>query len=136
MAKSINTQINSGILKFTFTDSNGEVFASFRMNPTDIRIAKRCEGVGNRIDKMAEEADKSGPADYEEAMEQVFCDVLGYDVRNDLFGIMSATTLLPDGDIFASKIITTIAAAVQPEIERRAKKMQGAMSKYTDKYNT
>ena len=45
MAKTINTNIDDGILNFTFTNNEGEVFSSFKLNPTDINVAARAEEV-------------------------------------------------------------------------------------------
>lgn len=38
MSKTINTKIDDGILTFTFTNNQNEIFASFRLNPTDVNI--------------------------------------------------------------------------------------------------
>ena len=43
MAKTINTNIDDGFLLFTFTNKQGEVFSSFKLNPTDINVAARAE---------------------------------------------------------------------------------------------
>ena len=43
MAKIINTKIDDGILIFTFTNNEDEVFSSFKLNPTDINVAARAE---------------------------------------------------------------------------------------------
>ena len=45
MSKTINTKIDDGILTFTFTNNQNEIFASFRLNPTDVNIAARAEEV-------------------------------------------------------------------------------------------
>ena len=42
-----NTEISTGIQTYTFTDENDHVFASFRLNPTDINLAKRALEVGD-----------------------------------------------------------------------------------------
>ena len=41
----INTGVGASFLKFQFTDSDGEVVASFRMNPADVKLAHRCQEV-------------------------------------------------------------------------------------------
>lgn len=46
MAKVINTKIDDGILTFTFTNNDGEIFSSFKLNPTDINVAARAEETG------------------------------------------------------------------------------------------
>ena len=49
MSKTINTKIDDGILTFTFTNNQNEIFASFRLNPTDVNIAARAEEVVKNI---------------------------------------------------------------------------------------
>ena len=54
MSKTINTKIDDGILTFTFTNNQNEIFASFRLNPTDVNIAARAEEVSAFFEKMEE----------------------------------------------------------------------------------
>lgn len=139
MAKTINTNLDSGIQKYTFTDSDGDVIASFRMNPADVRLAKKCEEVAQYFEELSKTAPDVSTADemvkYNDQLEGKMCYLLGYDVKPDLFGVMSATTILPDGTLFVGKVIDTIAETVKPELEKRAKKMQASVTKYTAKYN-
>ena len=51
----INTGSGSSLLKFTFTDDDGEVLASFRMNPADVKRAQRCKEVAEYFEKLVEE---------------------------------------------------------------------------------
>ena len=51
MAKTINTNIDDGFLLFTFTNKQGEVFSSFKLNPTDINIAARAEELETVFEK-------------------------------------------------------------------------------------
>ena len=41
----INTGVGASFLKFAFTDDDGEIIASFRMNPGDVKLALRCQEV-------------------------------------------------------------------------------------------
>ena len=79
MAKVINTKIDDGILIFTFTNNEDEVFSSFKEPIT-------------------------------------------------------ATTVFGNGQVFAYIVLDKIAEAIAPEIEKRKKKMQTAVNKYTEKY--
>ena len=60
---------------------------------------------------------------------------LGYDARDSIFGEVSAATVLPNGDLFAMVVLDTIAKAVKSESEKRAKKSDDAVKKYTAKYD-
>lgn len=138
MSHVIDTSINSGILKFTFTDSDGDVFASFKMNPTDVRLLDRCKEISQWFSDVKESMANCSTAEelakLNSDLEDKICDLLGYDARQSLFGFMSATTILPDGDIFAVKVMDKIVATVEPEIEKRKQAMQKAAAKYTAKY--
>lgn len=139
MGKTINTQLDDGLFTFTFSNSKGEVFSSFLMNPTDINIAVRCEEAADYF--AAREKEASGVmgaaqmAKLNAELEEKLVYVLGYDARPTLFKApMTATTILPTGDLFAVVILETIKKAVEPEIRKRGERMQKAAAKYTDKY--
>lgn len=138
MAKNINTNIQSGVLKFTFSDSDGDVIASFRMNPTDVRLAARCEELSDFFRAEGEKAGTAATVEdmvrYNAMLEEKICYLLGYDARQELFGFLSATTIFPDGDIFAVKIVDKVLEAIGPEIRKRKQAMQKASEKYTAKY--
>lgn len=46
----------------------------------------------------------------------------------------TATTVFGNGQVFAYIVLDKIAEAIAPEIEKRKKKMQAAVNKYTEKY--
>lgn len=135
----ITTNIGAGLMKFTFTDMDGDVFASFKMNPADIKLFERL----NAIDKKLAELQKrfEGRTDdmeiaieFNNAVEELFCYVLGYDVRESLFGFASALSIMDDGQCFWEKILDVMQREVGKEVEKRGKKMQNNIRKYTDKY--
>lgn len=138
MAKTINTQFDSGLRKFTFTDSDGDVIASFKLNPTDIKLAARCEEMADYFSKLSENAPEFSTvaevAKYNNDIEDKICYMLGYDAKETLFGFLSATTILPDGSIFANKIMERIVETIEPEVKKRSQKMQQSVAKYTAKY--
>lgn len=138
MAKTINTSLSSALLKFTFTDADGDVFASFKLNPADIRLVSRCEELAKFFDQIKDDTSKINTSEemikYNDLVEEKFNYLLGYDARGSLFGMMSATTILPDGDIFATKVLDKIIDAVGPEIAKRRQNMQAAVRKHTEKY--
>lgn len=139
MGKTVDTKIDDGILTFTFTNEQNEVFASFKMNPTDINLALRCEETLDYFNEKKENApEMATTADavkYNKELEEKLNYILGYDATTTLFKKpYTATTIFPDGNIFALIILDVIFENVAPEIEKRNKKSAESMAKYTDKY--
>lgn len=135
MGNVVNTNISSGKLKFTFTDDDGEVFSNFRLNPADVNLANRCKEVAEEMEKTTIKLDSVEDAvAFDKLMGDKICYILGYNAKEDVFGEITASTILPSGDVFALVVLDAIGQAVHPEMEKRAKKMAGAVSKYTSKY--
>lgn len=134
----INTGIESSLLKFTFSDDEGEVIASFRMNPADVKLAQRCQEVSSFFEKLKEKTPEN--ATLEDAVklnnevEDKICYLLGYDAKQSLFGQISATSVLGDGNMFVVLVMEKIVEAVAPEINRRKQAMSAAVEKHTAKY--
>lgn len=142
MAKTDNTNLGSSILKFTFTDDDGDVVASFRLNPADVRLASRFAEAAKSFANLAKEAPAEATAEataedvlrYNDAVEEKICYVLGYDAHESLFGFMSATTILDDGEMFAQKVMKKIEEAVLPEVRKRKEALMANVRKHTAKY--
>lgn len=138
MAQTVNENLGSSVLKFTFTDSDGDVVASFRLNPADVRLVGRIQEAAKFFAQAAKEAPEKATAEdilkFNNAVEDKICYVLGYDARKSLFGFMSATTVLEDGEIFAKKILDKIEKAVVQEIHKRKETLMAAVRKHTAKY--
>ena len=61
--------------------------------------------------------------------------LLGYEASKDLFKEpITATTFFANGEMFALIVLSKILDKIKPEIEKRRKKMQEAVNKYTEKY--
>lgn len=139
MAKTINTNIDDGLLLFTFTNKQGEVFSSFKLNPTDVNVAARAEELEEFFSK-AQESVKSVSSSKEMAeinkqIEDKINYMLGYEASKDLFREpITALTVFGNGQVFAYIVLDKITEALGPEIEKRKKKMQAAVNKYTEKY--
>lgn len=139
MAKIINTKIDDGILVFTFTNNQNEVFSSFKLNPTDVNVAARAEETADAFEQIKDSIQKvtSGKemADLNKQIEDKINYLLGYEASKDLFKEpITATTVFGNGQVFAYIVLDKIADAIGPEIEKRKKKMQAAVNKYTEKY--
>ena len=114
------------------------MFASFRMNPSDINIVRRCEEIGEFFTEAAERMDRVHTADdvisLNAEIEEKFDYLLGYEASKTLFKEITATTILPGGELFAALVMDKIQEAIRPELDARRKKALDAMSKYTEKY--
>ena len=134
----INTSVGSSLLKFTFSDADGEVVASFRMNPADIKLAQRCQEVlryfENLHEKTPESATLEDAVKANDEIEEKICYLLGYDARQSLFGMISATSIMDDGNMFAVTVMDAITEAVGKEIQKRKQSMAAAVAKHTAKY--
>lgn len=134
----INSGIGSALLKFTFSDAEGDVIASFRMNPADVKLANRCKEVSeyfeNLRDNAPDDASLEDVVKFNDELEDKICYLLGYDAKDALFGLVSATTICEDGEFFAVKIMNKITEAVEPEMQKRKAAMTAAVAKHTAKY--
>lgn len=136
----INTGIGSAFLKFTFSDEDGEVISSFRLNPADIKVAVRSEEVSKYLESrktaLSGNLTAAQMAKFNDELEEKICYVLGYDARSELFKApLTATTILPSGDLFAVLVMDKIVEAVAPEVEKRRANMEKAAAKYTAHYD-
>lgn len=139
MAKIINTNIDDEFLIFTFTNKQGEVFSSFKINPTDINVAARAEEIEPFFEQMQDSIQKvtssKEMADLNKQIEDKMNYLLGYEASMNLFKEpITATTVFPNGQVFAYIVLDKISEAIAPEIEKRKKKMQATVDKYTEKY--
>lgn len=135
----VSTNLGTGFIKFTFTDMDGDVFAHFRMNPADIKLYERLKNIDAKIEELQKrfkdvEDDEDAALEFNNAVEELFCYVIGYDVKDSLFSFMSATAIMPDGTAFYEKVLEVMQKEVGKEVEKRAKKMRENIRKYTDKY--
>lgn len=133
----IETSLSSSFQKYQFTD-DGDVVASFRMNPADIKLAKRLQEIGTFFeelgDKMPENATLEDAVKFNDSIEEKICEILGYDARASLFGMISATSIMADGNMFVIHVLDVIKEHALPEISKRNKAMAAAVAKHTAKY--
>lgn len=139
MANGWNKSVSavSGIVRLSLEDM-GELVSAFHMNPADIKLAQRCQEVSaffNDLEnKVPENATLDDAVKFNEEIEEKICYLLGYDAKKDLFGQVSATSIMPDGNLFVVWVMDKIINAVGPEMEKRQKAMAKAVSKHTAKY--
>lgn len=119
-----------GRLAFTFRDGDGRAIASFSVDPTDAGLPDRAREVA----EFFSEARDCPLSEYNDAVEERICYMLGYDAREELFSHVSATTVSTDGELFALAVLDAVAENVAPELRRRAALMRERAAAYTDKY--
>lgn len=132
------TDAVTGMMKFTLTDDDGDLIASFRLNPTDIRLASRFQEVAGWFENLAKNAPSAATVaevqQYNDALEEKLDYVLGGNSRESLFGVLPAVSIMPTGDLFAVEVFGKLNEVVIPEIKARRQKMQAAAAKHTAKY--
>lgn len=130
-----NTKIVTGIQTYTFTDENDEVFASFRINPMDVKLAARALEIGDYFQSLKEKPVESVQEleKLNNEMEEKISYVLGYDAA-EIFGNVTATTVFPDGQVFAIIVVEKIIEAVQPALQERKVKLAETTEKYLKQY--
>jgi hypothetical protein len=133
----IQTSLGSSFQRYQFTD-DGEVIASFRMNPADIKLAKRLQEVGSFFEELGDNLPANATLEdaikFNDSIEEKVCEILGYDARASLFGQISATSIMADGNMFVLHVLDTIQEHAFPEIDKRNKAMAAAVAKHTAKY--
>ena len=134
----INTTIGSSLIKFTFTDEDGEIVAFFRMNPADVKLAQRCQKLSEYFENLwnstPETATFEDVAKFNDDLESKICYLLGYDAKQSLFGQISATSIMEDGRMFVVHVMDKITEVVGPIVAKRKKSMEAAVAKHTAKY--
>ena len=133
----VNHNIGSSLLNFKFTDGD-DVIASFRMNPMDVKLAKRCEEAADFFTevekKLPENATLDDAIGYNDEIESKICYLLGYDAKQSLFGLISATSIMEDGRMFCIHVMEHINQAVAKVLSERKAKMKKAAERHTASY--
>lgn len=135
---SIDLNAASTWMTFNFRDAENEIVASFKMNPADVKLAKRCQEVAEYFEKLGDSTPNTETLEdairFNDQLEEKICYLLGYDAKSTLFGMMSATSIMSDGDMFVTHVLSTVIKHVGPEIRKRKQAMAKAVSKHTAKY--
>ena len=129
MSKEIRVQ--TGIQTYNFIDEDDHVFASFKLNPTDVNLAARALEVGEYFESLKEKSAEtvSEIVDLNREFEEKIAYVLGYQPE-DLFGEVTATTIFADGRVFALLVIERILEETEPALKDRQEKFNRAAEKY------
>ena len=130
-----NIKIKTGIQTYTFSDEDDHVFSQFRLNPMDVNLAARAFEVGDWFDHIDEVKTETVEdlAKLNKDIEEKISYVLGYEA-SDVFGEVTATTVFPDGTVFAYIVLDKILSEIEPAIKKRQEKLEKASAKYLEKY--
>ena len=127
----MNTQIDTGSMVFRFTDEFENEIGRLMLNPTDPRMGKKCKRMAEACENASK--DSKTALEWEEFTEDQFCEFLGYDCKQELFGKIAATAVMADDRIFAIHVLDVVMAHVAPEIKkRRAKNLAKYLAKYVE----
>jgi hypothetical protein len=129
-------KINSGVQTYRFFDEEDNLITSFSINPADISLLTRCEETQEFFENNKLEDAKTAKEMLEvnNAIEKQIDYLLG--VETTIFRKpLTATTVMPDGRIFAELILDTVLEHIKPELEKRAKAKKERLDKYVAKYN-
>ena len=139
MSRMNEVSYNSGFQIFNFRDEDGELLTSFKINPSDIGLMARCEEVSLFFEKEKAYLEDASTAqqmlEINNAIQQKIDYLLGTEDSTVFVKPLTATTIMPDGRIFAELLMETVLNAVEPEIKKRAESQKKRLDKYTSKYN-
>lgn len=137
MRKNIEMNVGSALTRIEFKDEDGIVLGFLKINLTDVRLVgkltecaeffKNYKFTGKNIEELAR---------IDRDVAEKFCYVLGYDCNETLFGVLSPTTIMDDGNMFAISVLNKISEVFSTEVKEKAAARAAAMRKYTEKYQT
>lgn len=135
MAENITMNVGEVLTTIIVKDSGGITVGAMRVNLFDVRLVSRLQEIaeflrgfrpaGNGIERMMA---------MDVALEDKFCYLLGYDCRAELFGVLSPTSILPDGEMYTIRILQTIEENFADKIKERAEARAAVLDKYLQRY--
>lgn len=140
MAKQ-KTIISSGNIKREIVDDDGDVIGYYEINPTDLKIMKRAEEVGDFFENFGNSRPKGQELtidillELNNELEGKIDYVLGKGASDSLFQRVSAVSYDDNGVFFVEKVFDVIYADLNMNLEKRSKVMSDRVKKYTKGYN-
>lgn len=136
MGKVNDISYNSGFQIFNFRDEDGELITSFKINPSDIGLMARCEEVSAFFEKEKAFLEDAQTPQQMLEINNVIENKINYLLgTEDVFKKpLTATTVMPDGIIFAELLMNTVLSVVKPEIEKRNKAKKERLDKHLEGY--
>lgn len=135
MGKNIALNVGNALTRIEFKDEDGIVLGFLKINLTDIRLVNKlneCAEFFKNYNFEGTDIEKRVSLDRD--LMDKFCYVLGYDCRETLFGVLTPTTIMEDGAMFAVSVLNRISEVFSSEIKQRAEARANHIQKYTQKY--
>ena len=135
MGKNIALNVGNALTRIEFKDEDGIVLGFLKINLTDIRLVNKlneCAEFFKNYNFEGTDVEKLISLDRD--LMDKFCYVLGYDCRETLFGVLTPTTIMEDGTMFAVSVLNRISEVFSSEIKQRAEARANYIQKYTQKY--
>lgn len=139
-----NTKLDSGIRTISFSHDvfdkesgqvKEKVFSLFRINPADVKTGERAMESADYFENLKSELETiEDVGQLQKDIEDKISYILGYESSDEIFGEVSALTILPDGSMFVEHVVGKIMEVVEPAIEQRQKAMAKRAESYTAKY--
>lgn len=131
--KTVN--VGDVMTRFEIRDSEGNLIGEFRANLQDEKLISRiCEFRDTFTNYKTESKGFERRQEVDAAAQGAFCRLLGYDCRSSLFSVLTPSTRLESGEIFASVIMKTLSDAFVENAKSKLKASIEAMRRHTEKY--
>lgn len=133
------TKFSTGKVRHDFVDENGDVFAFYRINPTDVKTAERIMECADFFEnlKFPEQPEPAEIFELNRTIEEKTDYMLGAGAASSLFSDVSAINFDVDENgevrLFAGVVFESLLENFGPIIEKRVSQLKKA-SRYSKKY--
>lgn len=137
MEKKLEVNVGAVLTPIEIKDADGTTLGTAKINLFDIRLVARIREIAEffRTYKI-DGTDPAAVAKLDEILLEKFCFMLGYDCRDSLFRVLSPTTILPNGEMFAMEIVSEITKRFTDDVKERAAARAQLIAQYTKKHRT
>lgn len=136
-------KISTGFKTYDICNQNGKLLCQISFNPHDTNIIDRHKKVLEELDKLkknvAANMSKKMTVEYLKEIEDIIYKQIDYlinaEVSSELFSIMGAFSITPNGNLFVEEILDMIGGIIESETGKRVKKIKTKIQKHTSKYH-
>lgn len=137
MAKK-TTVIKSGLIKRELIDEDGDVVASYKLDPTDVKLAMRLEECSEFFEKFGKNLPKNSGLkelfEFNRQIEEKIDYILGKDASKSIFSEYSAVSFDDNGTMFIEKVYECLKKDLEGVLNSRAKAMSRRAEKLAKPY--
>lgn len=135
MVKNIETNVGTALTRIDFIDDDGMLLGFLKVNLSDARLIGRLGKFATFFRDYASGKENRKNVSLNQAAAEQFCELLGYDCKDTLFGVLGPTSVLASGEMFAGRILRAITSEFVDEAKRRLNGKISQIEKHTEKYN-